>query len=510
MLDSALKGQLAAYLDLLEGPVVFKASLGDDKISKDIEEFLEEVSSLSDRLSVEKAESKWKPSFEICRGQESMGVRFAGLPMGHEFESFVLALLQVSGRPPKIRPDQVERIKAIDEEIELETIVSLGCHNCPDVVQALNIMAVLNPKISHTMIEGSAYQDLVDQRGVMAVPSVFKNGQEFHGGRISFDQLLEKLVGSAAKPSLADRDPFDLLIIGGGPAAGAAGIYAARKGIRTGIVCTVFGGQVNETLGIENIIGTSYIEGPKFMAQVKDHVGDYEIDLMEGYEATSLRKDGEYVIVSLDNGDELKTKSLVIATGARWRQLGIPGEKEFKNKGVAYCPHCDGPLFRGKKVAVIGGGNSGIEAAIDLAGLAKEVVVLEFADKLNADEVLQKRLKSLSNVEVVTSAQTSAIEGDGKVKSLSYKDRETGRERTIELDGVFVQVGLVPNTEWTKDFLEKTRMGEIIVQKDGSSSMEGVFAAGDCSDQLFKQIIISMGSGATAALGAFNYLIRKG
>lgn len=510
MLNEELKKQLSQYLTLLENDVVFLASYDSSNNSKEMKEFLEDVASLSDRLSIKEESYELTPSFEILRKDESLGVRFCGTPLGHEFQSFVLALLQVSGRQPKISEDDIRRIKEIDEKIDFQTFVSLTCHNCPEVVQSLNIMAVLNPNITHTMIEGGAFQDLVESKNIMAVPTVYKNGQEFSGGRISFSDLLNKISKNDNILKTKEYGIFDVLVIGGGPSAASSAIYAARKGIKTGIVCKEFGGQVNETLGIENILGTKYTEGPKFMAQVKDHVKEYDIDLIEGFLADSFtKKENGNIEVLLENGSKLETKTLIISTGARWRLLGIEGEKEFKNKGVAYCPHCDGPLFKGKKVAVIGGGNSGIEAAIDLAGMAKDVVVIEFSDKLNADKVLQDKLATLKNVEVITSAQTTAILGNDKVSSLDYVDRKTNEKHHIDLDGVFILVGLVPNTEWTNNQLEMTRMGEIIVNNDGSTNIEGVFASGDCTNQLFKQIVISIGSGATAALGAFNYLMRK-
>lgn len=509
MLSKDLKNQLSQYLALLESDLTFEVSLDQSQASKDLKTFLEEVVDLSPRLSMVEKPSDLSPSFDIISKDESKGVRFAGTPLGHEFESFVLALLQVSGRAPKISEDQVARIMAIDEEIHFETVVSLTCHNCPDVVQALNIMSVLNPKISHTMIEGGAFEDLVEERKVMAVPTVFKNGQVFHSGRISFDDLLEKISGAKKKVDFDKYQDLDVLVVGGGPAAGSAAIYAARKGLKTAIVCDEFGGQVNETLGIENIIGTQYTEGPKYMAQVKDHAESYKIEIIEGFLAEDFDKEDNGFRLRLDSKDSLFSKSLIVATGARWRLLGIKRETELRNKGVAYCTHCDGPLFKDKRIAVIGGGNSGIEAAIDLASIGREVTVLEFADKLNADQVLQNKLKEFSNVKVITSAQTTSIDGEDKVRGLTYTDRKTGESHSLNLDGVFILVGLDPNTEWMGDKVEKNKMGEILTEKDGSTSIPGLFAAGDCTDVTYKQIVISLGSGATAGLSAFNYLIRK-
>ncbi len=507
MLDNNLKQQLSQYLTLLEGDIEFACCLDGEKPSRDLREFLDDVASLSDRIKVKEVSGPFVPSFEILREGVHSGVVFAGVPLGHEFESFVLALLQVSGRSPKISDEDLARIKSIDEQIHFETVVSLTCHNCPEVVQALNIMAVVNPKISHTMIEGSSFEDLVEDRGILAVPTVFRDGKEFHNGRITLGQLLDKLVGQAEQ-DFVDEGLFDLIAVGGGPAAATAALYAARKGIKVGLVCEEFGGQVKETLGIENIPSTMYTEGPKYMESMRRQLESLDISIIEGAEAVGFEKEENFKL-ELANGRILESKTLVLATGARWRQLGVPGEEEFKNKGVAYCTHCDGPLFKGKKIAVIGGGNSGVEAAIDLAGIGREVFILEFADELNADQVLQKRLKTLDNVKIIRSAQTKEIQGDKKVEGLSYVDRVSGQAHELDLDAVFVQIGLIPNNEWIKDKLETNRIGELVVDKAGATNIEGVFAAGDCTDQIFKQIVISEGSGATAALSAFNYLIRN-
>lgn len=510
MLQEDLKNQLKQYLELLESDVTFSVSLDEESDSKEMRDFLEDVTSLSNRLSIKEEKHELTPSFELLKNGEKVGIRFAGIPLGHEFQSFVLALLQASGRKPKISDEDIERIKSIEEEINFTTFVSLTCHNCPDVVQSLNIMSVLNPKISHTMVEGGSFKELAEKKNVMAVPFVFKNDEEFSGGKISLKEILDKLDVKKVSTDRKQVGLLDVLVLGGGPAAGTAAIYSARKGIKTAIVCKEFGGQVNETLGIENVPGIKYTEGPKYMASMKEHVKSYPVEIFEGVLAESFKKlENQNIEVSLSDGSILESKSVIIATGARWRLLKIKGETELKNKGVAYCPHCDGPLFKDKKVAVIGGGNSGVEAAIDLANLAKEVVVIEYADKLNADQVLQDKLYSLKNVEVITSAQTTEISGETKVTGLDYNNRLTSESHHLDLDGVFILVGLVPNTEWINGQLEMTRLGEIITKKDGSTNIEGVFAAGDCTDQMFKQIVISEGSGATAALGAFNYLMRK-
>ncbi|AGE23160.1 NADH dehydrogenase [Geobacillus sp. GHH01] len=507
LLDADIKAQLAQYLQLLENDIVLTVSAGDDNVSRDMLALIDELTAMSPKIKVEKAKLERTPSFSVNRVGENTGITFAGVPLGHEFTSLVLALLQVSGRPPKVSQDVVDRIQQIRGKHHFETYVSLTCHNCPDVVQALNIMSVLNPNISHTMIDGAAFKEEAEQKGIMAVPTVFLNGKLFASGRMSLEDILAKLGGAPDASSFADKEPFDVLVIGGGPAGATAAIYAARKGIRTGIVAERFGGQILDTLGIENFISVKYTEGPKLAASIEEHVKQYNVDIMSSQRAKRLEKK-DLIEVELENGAVLKSKTVVIATGARWRNLGVPGEEEFKNKGVAYCPHCDGPLFEGKHVAVIGGGNSGVEAAIDLAGIASHVTLLEFAPELKADAVLQDRLYSLPNVTVIKNAQTTEITGTDKVNGLTYIDRETGEEHHIELQGVFVQIGLVPNTEWLEGTVERNRFGEIIVDKRGATNIEGVFAAGDCTDSAYKQIIISMGSGATAALSAFDYLIR--
>ncbi|MBB5326012.1 alkyl hydroperoxide reductase subunit F [Anoxybacillus tepidamans] len=508
ILDAEIKAQLAQYLQLIENDIVLKVSAGDDRVSRDMLALVDELATMSPKIKVEKTQLQRTPSFSVNRIGEDTGVTFAGVPLGHEFTSLVLALLQVSGRPPKVDQAVIDQIKNIKGTYRFESYVSLTCHNCPDVVQALNLMSILNPGISHTMIDGAAFKDEAESKGIMAVPTVFLNGEPFASGRMSLEEILAKLGSAPDASAFAEKEPFDVLVVGGGPAGATAAIYAARKGIRTGIVAERFGGQILDTLGIENFISVKYTEGPKLAASLEEHVKHYNVDIMNLQRAKRLEKK-DLIEVELENGAVLKSKAVILATGARWRNLGVPGEAEFKNKGVAYCPHCDGPLFEGKHVAVIGGGNSGIEAAIDLAGIAKHVTVLEFAPELKADAVLQDRLYSLPNVTVIKNAQTKEITGTDKVNGITYIDRATGEEHHIELQGVFVQIGLVPNTDWLDGTVERNRFGEIIVDKHGATNVPGVFAAGDCTDSAYKQIIISMGSGATAALGAFDYLIRN-
>ena len=520
MLDSTIQAQLKAYLERLQQPIELVASLDDSAGAAEMRELLNDIAPLSDKLSVRfDGQDARKPSFQITRAGQDMGVRFAAVPMGHEFTSLVLALLQAGGHPPKVEADVIEQIRALTNDdgsdFVFETWMSLTCHNCPDVVQALNLMAVLNPRIRHTAIDGGLFQGEVEARQIMAVPTVFLNGQPFGSGRMELAEILAKVdTGAAARDAarLAKAEPFDMLIVGGGPAGAAAAVYAARKGIRTGIVAERFGGQTLDTLAIENYISVLETDGPKFAAALEAHVRAYDVDIMNGQRVEVLvpaAQPGGLAGVKLANGATLQARSVILSTGARWKNVNVPGEAEYRTKGVAYCPHCDGPLFKGKKVAVIGGGNSGVEAAIDLAGVVAHVTLLEFADQLKADAVLVNKLRSLPNVTVHVNAQTLEITGDGhKVNGLRFKDRSSGIEQTVDLAGVFVQIGLVPNTEFLKGAVELSRYGEILIDDRGATSVPGVFAAGDATTVPFKQIVIAAGDGAKAALAAFDYLIR--
>ncbi|VTU31317.1 alkyl hydroperoxide reductase subunit F [Variovorax sp. RA8] len=514
MLDAGTKAQLKSYLDRITQPVEIVASLDDSKASMDLQSLLKDVAESSSLVKVieSRDDNHRKPSFSINRPSQSHGPRFAGLPMGHEFTSLILALLQVGGYPPKVEQAVLEQIRALDGDFEFEIYISLTCHNCPDVVQALNLMAVQNPRIKTTMIDGSLFQDEVKERQVMAVPTVFLNGTEFGQGRMSLEEILAKIDTSGVEreaKKIAGKDPFDVLIVGGGPAGAAAAVYAARKGIRTGVASERFGGQVLDTLGIENFISIKETEGPRFALALEEHVRHYDVDIMNLQRASALVPGKDLIEIKLESGASLKSRSVVISTGARWRNINVPGEQEYKNKGVAYCPHCDGPLFKGKRVAVIGGGNSGVEAAIDLAGIVGHVTLIEYDTQLRADAVLQRKLKSLANVEIITNARTTEITGDQqKVNGLIYKDRVTEETRRVPLEGVFVQIGLVPNTDWLKGTLELSKHGEIVVDAKGQTSVPGVFAAGDATTVPFKQIIIAAGDGAKAALSAFDHLIR--
>jgi alkyl hydroperoxide reductase subunit F len=514
MLDANLREQLKGYLERIVQPIEIVASLDGSEKSHELQELLQEIVVLNDKITlIERTDDdERKPSFVIKRPDAHAGIQFAAIPLGHEFTSLVLALLQTGGHPLKLEESVIEQIRNLDGDYVFETYMSLSCHNCPEVVQALNVMALLNPRIRAVTIDGGLFQDEVKERDIMAVPTTFLNGQPFESGRVSIEQILAKLDtgGDSRKAEeLSKKDPYDVLIVGGGPAGAAAAIYAARKGIRTGVVSERFGGQVLDTLAIENFVSVQETDGPKFAAALEQHVRSYDVDIMNVQQAAKLVP-GKMIEIKLKNGATLKSKTVILSTGARWKTINVPGETEYRNHGVAYCPHCDGPLFKGKRVAVIGGGNSGVEAAIDLAGIVGHVTLLEFAPELRADAVLQRKLHSLSNVTVITSAQTSEITGDGKrVNGLVYKDRQTEETRTIELEGVFVQIGLVPNTEWLKDTVALSRHGEIEVDSHGRTSVPGVFAAGDVTTVPYKQIVIAVGEGAKAALSAFDYLIRS-
>ncbi len=517
MLDTAIKGQLKAYLERLQRPIELVATLDDSAKGQEMRALLNDILECSDKVSLRESGGAARiPSFAIGLPGETPRIHFAGLPMGHEFTSLVLALLQTGGHPPKVEQTVIDQIKALPGNFKFETYISLSCHNCPDVVQALNLMAVLNPNVSSTMIDGAMFQDEVNARQIMAVPTTYLNDAEFGAGRMLIEEILAKVDTNAAAraaETIGQKEAFDVLVVGGGPAGASAAIYAARKGIRTGIVAERFGGQVMDTLGIENFISVPYTEGPKLVASLEQHVKEYEVDVMNLQRAAKLlpaSENGGLIAIELENGAKLQTKAVILSTGARWREMNVPGEKEYKAKGVCFCPHCDGPLFKGKRVAVIGGGNSGVEAAIDLAGIVAHVTLLEFADTLRADAVLQAKLNSLPNVTVIKSAQTTEVTGDGqKVNGLRFKDRVSGEEQQIDLEGIFVQIGLLPNTDWLKGTINLSKFGEIEIDAKGQTNVPGVFAAGDCATTPYKQIIIAMGSGATASLSAFDHLIRS-
>jgi alkyl hydroperoxide reductase subunit F len=528
VLNPQLAQQLATHLAKLTWPVELVASL-DDRHDRDgsksaeLLDLLTQIAELSEMVSVRTdGHSHRRPSFSIERpaadGEDLIdGIEFAAVPLGHEFTSLALAILQVGGVAPKVSDDTAAAIRSIDRDLVFETYMSLTCQNCPDVVQALNVMSVLNPRIGHVAIDGALFRDEVEQRQVMAVPTVLVNGEPFGQGRMSLDEIVAKVDATAARRTAAEldrREAYDVLVVGGGPAGAAAAVYAARKGIRTGLVAERFGGQVLDTIAIENLISVPHTEGPKLARALEQHVHEYDVDVVDRQRATRLAPafdtDDGLIAIELASGATVRARSVVLSTGARWRNMNVPGEEEYRNKGVTFCPHCDGPLFAGKRVAVIGGGNSGVEAAIDLAGVVANVTLFEFMDELGADEVLQRKLRSLPNVDVILSAQTTEVFGDGsKVTGLAYIDRADGSLHVHDLDGVFVQIGLLPNTEWLQGTVELSPRGEIVVDGRGQTSVPGVFAAGDATTVPYKQIVIAMGSGATAALSAFDHLIRS-
>jgi len=531
VLDPNIKQQLKTHLGRISRPVELVANLDTSAGSAAMLGMLEEIASLSDQIVLRTqtgpasedaggmrgdgaAPQVLVPSFQVTPAGADMGIRFAGTPTGHEFTSLVLALLHAGGHPPKVPAETARRIEALDKDLDFEVYISLSCHNCPDVVQALNLMAVLNPRVRSTMIDGALFQQQVEARKIMAVPAIYLNGQPFGQGRMTVEEILAKIdtEGAAREAeALGDREPFDMLVIGGGPAGASAAIYAARKGIRTGVVSERFGGQVMDTMGIENFISVTHTEGPRLVAALEEHVRSYDVDVMNLQRATQLLPSDEtgLLTVALESGATLRSRAVVLATGARWREMNVPGEREYRGRGVAYCPHCDGPLFKGKRVAVIGGGNSGVEAAIDLAGLVSSVTLIEYDGKLRADEVLQRKLRSLPNVRVIVSAETTEVHGaDGAVNGLTYRDRGSNEHHRVDLEGVFVQIGLLPNTDWLKGTVALSQRGEIEVDARGQTSLPGVFAAGDATTVPYKQIVIAMGDGSKAALGAFDYLMR--
>jgi NADH-dependent peroxiredoxin subunit F len=517
MLDEALRTQLQTYLAHLKGPVELVAHLDDSAAAAEIRELLAELVAGSALISMRDsgvsvpAPEQRVPAFGIAKPGQPARVHFAGLPLGHEFTSLVLALLHVSGHPPKISADSLAAAESLNTPMHFETYFSASCQLCPEVVQSLNILAARSASVSHVAVDGALFQAEVEKREILAVPSVYLNGELFGQGRMELEELLAKLDKSVAErttKALSDKGVFDMLIVGGGPAGAAAAVYGARKGIAVGMVADRFGGQVADTMGIENFISVLETEGPKLVTALEQHAASYAVDIMKHQRAKRITP-GATFAVELESGATLHAKSLIIATGARWRDMGVPGENEYRTRGVTYCPHCDGPLFKGKRVAVIGGGNSGVEAAIDLAGVVAHVTLLEFAPELKADEILKRKLRSMPNVEIITQARTTEVRGDGsKAVGLTYENRASGELVQLDVAGIFVQIGLLPNTDFLKGTVDLTKFGEIIVNAKGETSAPGIFAAGDVTTTPYKQIIIAAGDGAKAALGAFEHLIH--
>jgi NADH-dependent peroxiredoxin subunit F len=516
MLDPQLATQLATHLTKISMPITLVASLDEGEKSDELASLLNEIGALCESISVNyDGNEARRPSFTIRRDDTDISVQFAGIPMGHEFTSLVLALLHVGGHPSTEAPELLDQVRSITGTHRFETYVSLSCQSCPDVVQALNLMSVLNPNIEHVTIDGALFPDEVAARNVMAVPTTFDNGQVFEQGRMTLEQIVSRLDSGASGRAITvidAKEPFDVLILGGGPAGSAAAVYAARKGLRTGILADRFGGQLLDTLGIDNLISTPHTEGPQLAAELEANVKRHDVDIITLQRASRLvpaPEPGGMIEIELESGAAVRTHSVIVSTGARWRQMDVPGEAEYANRGVAYCPHCDGPLYKNKRVAVVGGGNSGVEAAIDLAGIAEHVTLIEFDSELRADEVLRSRMRDLPNVEVLVSTMTTSVIGNGdRVTGLEYRNCATGDVDQIDLDGIFVQIGLLPNTEWLHGTIELTDRGEIVIDERGQTSLTGVFAAGDCTTEPFKQIVVAIGAGSTAALSAFDHLIR--
>jgi alkyl hydroperoxide reductase subunit F len=509
MLDSGLLEQLSTVFAALENPVILKMNRSNHANQHELKEMLTELASTSTKIMIEEiATETTAPRFEIHRQEGPTGISFRGVPGGHEFSSLVLSILYTDGKGKQPDSGIIQRIKNLKGPIQLTTYMSLTCENCPEVVQALNLMATHHPDFTNETVDGGVAQDEIDTLGIQGVPSVIANAKLVHSGKIAFIDLLvqlEKTFGSMVtefKPvSLGE---FDVVVIGGGPAGVSAAIYTARKGLTTALIAEKFGGQVRDTQGIENLISVPYTEGAKLSAQMMEHLTAYPVKIFEHRRVKEISGDTGKRI-QLESGEFLDTRAIIVATGAKWRELGVPGEKEHIGQGVAFCAHCDGPFYKGKKVAVVGGGNSGVEAAIDLANIATEVTLLEFGDSLKADKVLVEKLMALPNTTILTNAKSTQVIGDGKkVSGLEFLDRKTEKTETVSVDGVFVQIGLQPNSQFLKGYVDLTPHGEIIVDLKGRTSVSGIYAAGDVTTIPFKQIITAMGDGAKAALTAFE------
>ena len=514
-LSSDLKKSLAAYTADLKGEISITLQKGSHKKRDELVSFLNDVCSVSNQLNLVEIENvpgaRGPLSFTLSLDGADSGIIFTGIPGGHEFNSFVLAILQLGGSDLKLDENIKSIISSIDEELAFEVFISLDCHICPEVVQALNKFAILNDNINCEMIDGGLFPDLVEKNDIQGVPTIFLNGEFFSSGKTDIAKILGKLEDfvSITKQSVKnDLELQDTVVIGGGPAGISASIYLARKGLKVALVSENIGGQVKETLGIENMISVSETTGKKLTGDMHTHLNDYNINVKEHFKVVGIKK-GIIKTVELSSGEKIDTKTIIIATGARWRELNVPGEKENLGNGVAYCPHCDGPFFKNKEVAVVGGGNSGIEAALDLAGIVKKVTVLEFMPDLKADKILIDKAEAKDNIEIIKNAQVERVVSEqGKVTGLDYLDRNTTNQRTVDLDGIFVQIGLVPNSQFLVNVVELTSHGEIVVNENGETSEKGIYACGDVTTVPYKQIIISMGEGAKTALSVADYLMK--
>lgn len=513
MLDVAMKNQLTEIFSELVSHYRFDIIVSPSHESRnELIELLEDVASCSDHISCHIEEGEGL-QFTLVKDNVPTGIRFRAVPNGHEFTSLLLAILNSDGKGKNIPDENIcNRVKALNGPIKLTSYVSLTCTNCPEVVQALNVMTILNPQITHETVDGAINQKEVEAMKIQGVPSVFADGVLIHVGRSDFGELLSKLevhYGSQPKEVDTTVKPYDVIVIGGGPAGVSSAIYSARKGLKVAIVAERIGGQVKETVGIENLISVPQTTGNQLASDLYSHLRNYPIDIMEHRRIDKVSVEDRIKLVETTTGERFSTLALIIATGASWRKLNVPGETEYIGKGVAFCPHCDGPFYKGKHVAVVGGGNSGIEAAIDLAGICSKVTVLEFMDDLKADQVLQEKAKSLPNVEIFCHSQSLEVIGDGnKVVGLRIKDRKTEEEQVIDLDGIFVQIGLAANSNLFREIVETNKPGEIIIDNHCRTNVPGIYAAGDVSTVPYKQIIIAMGEGAKAALSAFEDRMR--
>lgn len=516
MLDEATKSQVKEYFNRLKNEVKILVYDGDHTNRKDMIEFLSDVQGLNENLKIEYSkEVSTGVDFDILSMGKPTGIKFSGIPMGHEFTSFILAVLQAGGNPIKLDESMLRAVSKIKGELNFETFISLDCHNCPEVVQTLNSFALVNPNIKNNMIDGSLYQDLVKERNIQGVPAVYLNGKRFLSGKaessVIFDKLLELFPVDQTETALEESKEkiiYDVTVIGGGPAGVTSAVYTARKGLKTLVIADRLGGQVKDTMGIENIISVSYTTGPELTNTLADQLTRNGISKKENVRVSKIQNDKIKRII-LNTGEVIETKTIILSTGAKWRELNVPGEKEFIGKGVAYCPHCDGPFFKDKDIAVVGGGNSGVEAALDLSGIVKSVTIVEFGDRLNADQILLDKVKEAPNISTVTFAQTTEIQtNEEKVTGLTFKNRNSNEVQTISLDGVFVQIGLVPNSGFVRDLVQTNKYGEIMVDEKCKTNVDGIFACGDVTNTPYKQIIIAMGEGAKAAISAFEYLLH--
>ncbi len=525
MIDQNLLDAVKTYSENMTRPITFVLGSGEHNKRAELIDFLTKIAGTTDKINFDAEATddslpsaiSFKVVSHIDGEAADTGIVFSGIPGGHEFTSLILAILQAGGHTLKLDDGIQKLVKRFNKPLQFQTYVSLSCHSCPEVVQALNQFALLNDGISNEMIDGALFQEQVEANKIQGVPAVFLNGKPFANGLIDTAKLIGKLqeqfpdLLSDVEDDAEQLEQQDVTIIGAGPAGVAAAIYTARKGLKVTMVADRIGGQVKDTQDIENLISVPLTNGTDLSTNFVKHLSEYNITLKEHVSVKDIGEtEEENYSINLNTGETFETRSIILATGAQWRKLGVPGEEENIGKGVAFCAHCDGPFFKGKDISVIGGGNSGVEAALDLAGIVKHVTVLEFADELKADQVLINKAKEKSNIEFITGAATQEIKAtDGKVSSIVYQDRSTGETHERDLSGVFVQIGLVPNTEFVKGFVDLNRFGEIEIDERCRTDRKGIFACGDVTTVPFKQINIAMGEGSKAALSAFEYLVMQ-